>query len=100
MVFKHLERVHQDYPGTEVEVMAVITRANVKMLSSFGRRYRTSFTILADPGREIRGRRYRVRRNPAVVIIDMEGMVRYAGGFTTAQVMKEKIESIRIAPGG
>ena len=75
--------------------MAVITGGNVIQLSSFSRQYRTSFTVLADPGRVVRGRRYRVRGNPSVVIIDTEGMVRYAGGFTTAQAMKKEIESIK-----
>ena len=80
--------------------MAVITGANAMMLSSFSRQFRTSFTVLADPGRVVRGRRYRLRGNPAVVIIDTEGMVRYAGGFTTAQAMRKEIESIRNEAGG
>lgn len=80
--------------------MAVITGGNVIQLSSFSRQYRTSFTVLADPGRVVRGRRYRVRGNPAVVIIDTEGMVRYAGRYTKAQAIKNEIESIRNEAGG
>ena len=75
--------------------MAVITGENVITLSSFSRQFSTSFTVLADPGRVVRGRRYRVRGNPSVVIIDTKGMVRYTGGYTTSQAMKEKIGSIR-----
>ena len=80
--------------------MAIITGTNVVMLSSFSRQFGTSFTILADPGQVVRGRRYRVRGNPSVVIIDTEGMVRYTGRYTTAQTMKEEIGSIRNGVGG
>ena len=80
-----------------MEVMAVIAGANTMTLSSFSQRFGTSFTILADPGRVIRGRNYRTRGNPSVVIIDTEGMVRYAGGYTNARTMEKEIESIRNA---
>ena len=80
-----------------MEVMAVIAGANVMTLSSFDLQFGTSFTILADPGRIVRGRRYRTRGNPSVVIIDREGIVRYSVGYTNARVIEEEIESIRNA---
>ena len=80
--------------------MAVITGERVTRLSSFSRQYRTSFTVLSDPGLVVTGQRYRARGNPSVVIIDTEGIVRYAGRYTSAQAMKKEIESIRNEAGG
>lgn len=82
-----------------MEVMAVIAGANVTKLSSFNLQFGTSFTILADPGRIVRGRRYRTVGNPSVVIIDKEGIVRYSGGYTNARAMEKEIESIRNSAG-
>jgi hypothetical protein len=87
--------VHRYYPEDEVKVLAVISGASLRTLTSFDRLFGTSFTVLADPSRVVAGRRYRVRGNPSVVIIDKGGMVHYSGGLTTAPAMKRSIESIR-----
>jgi peroxiredoxin len=77
--------------------MAVISRASVRTLASFGREFGVSFTVLADPRHTVRGSLYRLRGNPTVIIIDKEGAIRYSGGFTTWQKMEEEIELIRNA---
>ena len=78
-----------------MEVLAIISRTSARTLANFDRQFRTSFSVLGDPTYKIRGSRYQLRGNPTVIIIDKEGITRYAGRFTTWQKMKEEIEVIR-----
>ena len=77
-----------------MEVLAVISRSGRSRLSSFNQEFKTSYTILADP-KDIVGNLYGLRSNPAILIIDKGGIVRYVGGFVQWTTLKDKIESIR-----
>jgi hypothetical protein len=92
--YQSLERVYQDYLDSDVEVLAVISKADRERLSSLNRALNVSFTTLADPQDVIRGL-YAARRNPTILIIDKEGIVRYVGGSTQWTTLRDKIESIR-----
>ena len=77
-----------------MEVLAVISEADREKLSSLNREFNASFTTLADPQQIVR-ELYGARKNPTILIIDKEGIVRYVGGSTQWMTLKDKIESIR-----
>jgi len=82
-----------------VVVLAVISGADRRRLTSFNKDFKTSYTILADP-QDIVRKQYGAPKNPTTLIIDKEGTVRYVGGFTQWMTLEDKIESIRAVEEG
>ena len=85
--------MHQQYKGTGIEVIAVISEADADRISGFRKEFKASYTVLADPENRV-WTLYDLQTNPTTIIVDKSGTVCYVGEAMTWAEMEEQVETI------
>jgi len=77
----------------------VIEGADRDRLRNFGKEFKVTHTVLADPDRTVKTL-YALRSNPSLFIVDKKGMVRYVAGYNVWTKLEEEIETIMASADG
>lgn len=88
-----LTKLYSEYQDKDVEFIGIDLREDKKKVTSFVEKYKINYPVLLDLGGAV-GKLYQISFIPFNLLIDQEGIVRFAGSFSTLEELKKELNKI------
>jgi len=88
-----LNKLYPEYKDKDVEFIGIDLREDKKKVNNFVEKYKINYPVLLDLKGKV-GELYRISSIPFNLLIDREGIIRFAGSFLTEEELRKELDKI------